>query len=127
MSGAATLPRNTTRQAEGALHGDIARLLHRFTGTVIVLFVLVHVIAQAVLHVPVFGMTKAAAPWLPVMQSQHWVHAALYFSIVFHTLYGLKLLASELGMRIEYRSALWVIVAISALVGLREVLRYAGI
>ena len=38
MSSAATLPRNTTRQAEGPLHGNIARLLHRFTGTVIVLF-----------------------------------------------------------------------------------------
>lgn len=127
MSSAATLPRNTTRQAESPLHGNIARVLHRLTGTVIVLFVLVHVIAQAVLHAPALASLKAVAPWLPVMQSQHWVHAVLYFSIVFHTLYGVKLLATELGFRIEYRNALWSIVAISALVGMREVLRYAGV
>ncbi|MBI3918379.1 MAG: hypothetical protein HY322_15400 [Betaproteobacteria bacterium] len=124
---AATLPRNTTRQSEGLLHGDIARWLHRVSGTVIVVFVLVHVIAQAVLHVPALASVKAGAPWLPAVQSQHWIHAALYFSIVFHTLYGLKLLLSELGMRVDYRISLWAIVAISALFGLREVLRYAGV
>lgn len=124
---AATLPRNTTHQAEGPLHGDIARWLHRVSGTVIVVFVLVHVIAQAVLHVPALASLKTGAPWLPAVQSQHWVHAALYFSIVFHTLYGLKLLTSELGMRVDYRISLWTIVAISALFGLREVLRYAGV
>jgi succinate dehydrogenase/fumarate reductase cytochrome b subunit len=109
MSARATLPRNTTHQA------------------VIVVFVLAHVIAQAVLHAPALAAMKAGAPWLPAVQSQHWVHALLYFSIVFHTLYGLKLLATELGARIDYRAALWLIVAVSALVGLREVLRYAGI
>lgn len=127
MSQGLALPRNTTQQAEKPLYGNIARWLHRITGTVIVLFVLAHVVAQSVLHVPAFAAVKAGAPWLPTVQSQHWVHAILYFSIVFHTLYGLKLLASELGMRIGYRGALWSIVGLSALVGLREVLRYAGI
>lgn len=120
------LPRNTTRQSEGLLLGDVARLLHRITGAVIVAFVLVHVAAQAVLHVPLFTGIKSAMPWLPAAQSQHWVHALLYFSIVFHTLYGLKLLAIELGARIDYRASLWTIVGISALVGLREVARYAS-
>jgi len=124
---AATLPRNTTRQAEGPLHGNIARWLHRITGTVIVVFVLVHVIAQAILRAPALQSMKAGMPWLPLIQSQHWVHAALYFSIVFHTLYGLKLLITELGLRLEYRTSLWAIVAISALFAIREVLRYAGI
>ena len=127
MSQGLTLPRNTTQQAEKPLHGNIARWLHRITGTVIVVFVLVHVIAQSVLHVPALASAKAATPWLPVAQSQHWVHALLYFSIAFHTLYGLKLLVTECGFRIEYRTALWSIVAVSALLGLREVLRYAGI
>jgi succinate dehydrogenase/fumarate reductase cytochrome b subunit len=127
MSQGLVLPRNTTRQAEKPLHGNIARWLHRITGTVIVLFVLVHVIAQSVLHVPALASMKAGAPWLPVVQSQHWVHAILYFSIAFHTLYGIKLLVSELGFRFEYRLWLWGIVAVSALVGLREVLRYAGV
>jgi succinate dehydrogenase/fumarate reductase cytochrome b subunit len=127
MSQGLTLPRNTTRQAEKPLHGNIARWLHRITGTVIVAFVLVHVVAQTILHVPGFASIKAGMPWLPAAQSQHWVHALLYFSIVFHTLYGLKLLVTELGWRMEYRTTLWSIVTLSALVGLREVLRYAGI
>jgi succinate dehydrogenase/fumarate reductase cytochrome b subunit len=122
-----TLPRNTTQQAEKPLHGNIARWLHRITGSVIVLFVLVHVAAQTILHVPAFEALKAGMPWLKTAQSQHWVHALLYFSIAFHTLYGLKLLASETGIRMGYRTPLWSIVALSALVGLREVLRYAGI
>ena len=127
MSQGVALPRNTTQQAEKPLHGNIARWLHRITGTVIVLFVLVHVVAQTILHVPGFSAIKEGMPWLPAAQSQHWVHALLYFSIVFHTLYGLKLLVTEIGFRMEYRVALWSIVTLSALVGLREVLRYAGI
>jgi succinate dehydrogenase/fumarate reductase cytochrome b subunit len=127
MSSALPLPRNTTRQADVALQGEIARVLHRFTGTVIVIFVLVHVIAQAVLHAPALAALKAQAPWLPVVQSQHWVHAVLYFSIVFHTLYGLKLLLTEIGFALDYRKALWSIVAVSSAFALRELLRYAGI
>ncbi len=127
MSQALRLPRNTTQQAEKPLHGNIARWTHRITGTVIVLFVLVHVVAQSILHVPMFLGMKTAMPWLPTVMMQYWVHAILYFSIVFHTLYGLKLLASELGLRLGYRVTFWSIVALSALVGLREVLRYAGI
>jgi len=121
------LPRNTTHQSEGLLIGEVARVLHRASGAVIVVFVLVHVAAQAVLHVPALGGARAAMPWLPALQSQHWIHAALYASIVFHTLHGLRLLASEIGLRIDYRASLWAIVALSALVGLREVARYAGI
>lgn len=121
------LPRNTTRQAEGLIYGDAARMLHRITGAVIVIFVLVHVIAQAVLHVPAFSAMKSAAPWLPVAQSQHWIHAILYFSIVFHTLYGLKLLAMEVGARLDYRASFWAIVALSGAFGLREIVRYVGI
>lgn len=127
MSSSLTLPRNTTQQAEKPLQGNIARWLHRITGTVVVVFVLVHVVAQSILHVPAFAGVKAGMPWLPTVQSQHWVHAVLYFSIVFHTLYGLKLFASETGIRMGYRAPFWSIVALSTLVGLREVLRYAGI
>jgi len=121
------LPRNTTHQSEGLLIGDVARALHRSSGAVIVVFVLVHVAAQAVLHVPALAGARAAMPWLPVVQNQHWVHALLYASIVFHTLHGLRLLATELGMRIDYRASLWAIVGLSALIGLRELARYAGL
>ncbi|RPI44657.1 MAG: hypothetical protein EHM59_12250 [Betaproteobacteria bacterium] len=119
------LPRNTTNQTEGWLVGDIARVLHRVTGGVIVVFVLVHVAAQAALHAPAMAAVKSSVgTWLPIAQSQHWVHAVLYFSLVFHTLYGLRLVASELGARFDYRRSLWVIIGLSALVGLREVARY---
>lgn len=126
MSNAA-LPRNTTRQAEAMLYGDVARRLHRASGAIIIVFVLVHLVVQAVRHVPMFATAKAAAPWLQPLQEQNWIHAILYFAIVFHTLYGLKLLAGELGFRTDYKTAFWVIAGVSGLVALREVLRYAGI
>lgn len=122
-----SLPRNTTRQAESLRYGDLARLLHRASGAIIVLFVLVHVAVQCVRHVPMFAEAKAAAPWLEPLQKQNWIHAILYFSIAFHALYGLKLLLGDIGIRTEYRSAFWGIVGVSLLFGLREVLRYAGV
>lgn len=123
----AALPRNTTRQAEGMLYGEVARRLHRVSGAVIIVFVLVHVVVQAVRHVPMFAAANAAAPWLQALQQQNWVHAILFFCIAFHTFYGLKLLAGELGFNVHYKTAFWAIVGVSALFGLREVLRYAGI
>ncbi len=122
----AKLPRNTTRQAEGLLHGEISRILHRVTGTVIVVFVLVHVLAQGILHVPSLLSLKQSVPWLPAVQSQHWIHALLLFSIVFHTVYGLRLLAADLGLRMPYTASLWTTVAVSAVFGLREIARYGG-
>ena len=98
MSNAA-LPRNTTRQAEGMLYGEVARTLHRVSGAVIIVFVLVHVIVQAVRQAPMFASASAAAPWLQALQEQNWVHAILFFCIAFHTFHGLKLLACELGLR----------------------------
>jgi len=94
---------------------------------VIVVFVFVHVVVQAVNHVPQLTVLKAGAPWLGPLQTQHWIHAILFFSIGFHTLYGLKLLAGELGWRTDYRKSLIVIGTLSGLLGLREVLRYGGI
>jgi succinate dehydrogenase/fumarate reductase cytochrome b subunit len=109
------------------LYGEVARMLHRVSGAVIIVFVLVHVIVQAVRQAPMFASASAAAPWLQALQEQNWVHAILFFCIAFHTFHGLKLLACELGLRIHYQTAFWVVVSVSALFGLREVLRYAGI
>lgn len=118
------LPRDTTRQADGLRHAEIARLLHRFTGTVLTLFVLVHVVVQMVRKVPAFATWKAQAPWLEPLQQQPWIHAVLFFSVAFHTLYGLKLLAGELGVRMDHRRMLWIIVAVSLLPVLWELSRY---
>ena len=121
------LPRNTTHQAEGWRVGEIARILHRLSGAVVIVFVVVHMIGQAALHAPALAAMKpTASAWMPVAQSQHWLHAILYFSLVFHTLHGLRLVASELGVRIPYRGSLLTIIALSTLVGLREVARYVG-
>jgi succinate dehydrogenase/fumarate reductase cytochrome b subunit len=124
---ALSIPRNATHQADGLLYGRVARMVNRLTGIAIVVFVLTHVIAQAVLHAPVFSNLSAALPWLPALTKQNWIHAILMFSIVFHTLYGLRLVAGDLGMRIDYRASWWAIVTLSAAFALRELLRYVGI
>ena len=124
MSRLASLPRDTTRQTQSPLYGNISRLLHRATGSVIVVFVLVHAVVQAVRHAPALAAWNA--PWLEPLQHQAWIHGILYFSIVFHTLYGLRLLAGDLGIRTSYRKTLWV-AAFAGLVFLfREFARYAG-
>ena len=121
-----TLPRNSTRQAETWLVGDVSRLLHRATGVAVVMFVLVHLVVQSIVHVPLFAGMRDAMPWLHPLQNQNWVHAILFFSISFHTLYGLRLLLGDLGFSFDYRRSLWVIVSVSTLFGLRELVRYAG-
>jgi succinate dehydrogenase/fumarate reductase cytochrome b subunit len=126
-TGTLTIPRNSTHQADGMLHGRIARLLNRVTGVAIVVFVMVHVIAQSVMHVPAFAGLRNAAPWLRALTTQNWIHAILLFSIVFHTLYGLRLVAGDLGIRLPYRAAWWTTLGISAVFAAREILRYAGI
>jgi len=127
MSATLQLPRNTTRQAEGYVTGRVARNLNRWSGMIIVAFVLVHVIAEAIRHLPALATANAAMPWLPALQNQPWIHALLYAAIVFHTLYGLKLLAGDLGVRLPYRESLWIIIAVASLTALRELLRYAGL
>ena len=124
---AGTLPRNTTRQAESPLYGQISRVLNRITGIVIVVFVLIHAAAQAVLHAPMFASVKASATWLPAIQSQNWIHALLVFSIVFHTVYGVRLIVAELGWTMDYRFSMWFTTGISAVFAAREILRYVGL
>jgi succinate dehydrogenase/fumarate reductase cytochrome b subunit len=113
MTSQVAIPRNTTRQAEGLRVGQVARMLHRIAGTVVVAFVLVHVVVQAIRHVPPFAGARAAMPWLEPLQHLTLVHAVLFACVTFHTLHGLKLFAGDLGVRVPYRAALWVIVALS--------------
>jgi succinate dehydrogenase/fumarate reductase cytochrome b subunit len=122
-----SIPRNATHQADGLLYGRVARMVSRITGIAIVVFVLTHVIAQAVLHVSAFSNLSAAAPWLPALTKQNWIHAVLMFCILFHTLYGLRLVVGDLGIRLNYRGSWWTIISISAAFAVRELLRYVGI
>jgi succinate dehydrogenase/fumarate reductase cytochrome b subunit len=105
----------------------VSRLTNRFTGVVIVGFVLVHVIVQALLHVEGWRETFGQFAWLYAIQQMPVVHATLYFSIAFHTLYGLKLIAGDLGYTTDYRTSFHLIFGISALFALREIARYVGI
>lgn len=127
MSAVLPLPRNTTRQADTYITGYVARTLNRACGMIVVAFVLVHVVAEAILRVPALAPVNAGLPWLPVVQNQAWVHAILYFCIAFHTLYGLKLLAGDVGLRVPARASFLVIVGIAGLFALRELLRYVGL
>jgi succinate dehydrogenase/fumarate reductase cytochrome b subunit len=121
-----SIPRNATHQADGLLYGRAARIVNRLTGIAIVVFVLTHVIAQAVLHVPAFSNLSAAVPWLPTLTKQNWIHSILMFCILFHTLYGLRLVAGDLGIRVNYRGSWWAIISISTIFAIRELLRYVG-
>jgi len=125
VSRAIAIPRNTTRQAEGALVGNVARLAHRISGAIVVVFVLVHVVVQMIRHVPLFAPASAAMPWLEPLQHLVAVHALLYGAVAFHTLYGLRLMAGELGFASPYRGSLYVIGAASVAAALLAFLPHA--
>src|SRR5512138_1200137 len=127
MSGRTVRPRNGTHQADALLYGNLSRMINRLTGTVIVAFVLVHVVVQALLHVSGWREHFGQFAWLHSMQQWPFVHAILFFSIAFHTLYGLKLLAGDLGYATDYRKSFHVITTTSLLVSLRELARYVGL
>jgi succinate dehydrogenase/fumarate reductase cytochrome b subunit len=118
MDRSIAIPRNTTRQAEGALLGNVARLAHRISGAIVVVFVLMHVVVQMIRHVPLFAPLNAAMPWLGPLQHIAVVHAVLYAAVAFHTLYGLRLMAGEVGFSVPYRASLYGIGGASVLVGL---------
>ena len=125
MNRAIAIPRNTTRQAEGPLLGNVARLLHRASGAFIVAFVLVHVVVQMIRHVPLFAPVSATMPWLVPLQQIAVVHALLYAAVAFHTLHGLRLMAGELGFAVPYRGAFYGSVVASVAVGLLAFLPHA--
>jgi len=124
---AAILPRNSTRQADALRYGNIARLTNRITGVVIVGFVTVHVLVQAMVHSGWFGEAVARSQFLLDLQQVPLVHAILFFSIAFHTLWGMKLFLGDLGYVYHYKTSLFVVGGIASLFALREALRYVGL
>jgi len=128
MIGRATvrLPRDTSRQGQGILYGRLAQKLNRWSGIIILAFVIVHLAVQAIVHVTILRPMKDAMPWLIPIQNVPAVHAVLYAAIVFHTLYGFRLIAADLGWPINYRASFWIVAVPSALIGIRELLNYVG-
>lgn len=128
MIGRATvhLPRDTSRQGQGILYGLLAQKLNRWSGIIILAFVIAHLVVQAIAHVTILRPMKDAMPWLIPIQNVPAVHAVLYAAIVFHSLYGFRLIAADFGWSINYRASFWITAVPSALVGIRELLNYVG-
>ncbi len=118
---AVRLPRDSTRQAEGLLLGEIGRVLNRWSGLVILAFVAVHVVGQAALRVDALYPLLTVAPLLASFQGDAWVRALLFASATYHSLYGARLIALELGARLSQRGSLVTTIAAALAVALREV------
>ena len=121
------LPRKGSRHSEGLMYGKLAVALNRGAGLFVVAFLIVHVLAESILNIPSLSTIKNATPWLPAAQHLPVVHGVLFAAITFHTLYGYKLIAMDMGARFDFRKSLWIICGISLLVFAREVLRYVGV
>lgn len=119
------LPRDSTRQAEGILYGAVGRQLNRWTGIYIVGFVVVHVINEATLRIQPRPDVLVALHALDVevwaRAALHSIEGLLYFAVGFHFLYGLKLIAMDLGARLDVRTTFWGIVALAAIPGVWQV------
>jgi succinate dehydrogenase/fumarate reductase cytochrome b subunit len=127
IAGTTRLPRDTTRQSQSIVYGHAGMWLHRWSGLVIVGFAIVHVVVQAITQVTWLAPVGASAPWLKPIQNIPLVHGVVFASVAYHTLYGFKLIALDLGAKLNVRTSFWVIVAISAAIFLREILRYVGL
>jgi succinate dehydrogenase/fumarate reductase cytochrome b subunit len=106
------LPRDSTRQSQGILYGPLSKRINRSCGGVIIAFVIVHVVGLAVVYWGALKPVLHALPWLDGVNHRTWFHA-IYFvvfpAVVFHTLYSLKLIAMDFGLRLSYRTSFWTI------------------
>lgn len=114
------LPRDSTRQVEGLLLGEIGRVLNRWSGLVILAFVAVHVVGQAALRADALYPLLTVAPLLASLQLDVWVRALLFASAAYHSLYGARLIALELGARLSQRGSLVTAIVAALAVALRE-------
>ena len=115
------LPRDTTRQSQGPVYGWLSKLINRITGLIIVGFLALHVGGLAVVHVGFLRPVLDLVPWLADVAEQSWFnvfYAFLFVAITFHTLYSLKLIAMDLGLRVHYKTSFWVISVLSIAAGL---------
>ena len=117
------LPRDTTRQSERLLYGDFARILNRWSGILILIYLAMHLLGQGAqaLNVPFPASTFLAFfQYLPV------VRAILFAAIAFHFFYGVNLIALDLGTRIDYRVSFLAILALAILTAIWQVRQYIG-
>lgn len=123
------LPRDTTRQSRSILYGPLSKRINRICGSFIVAFVVVHVVGVAVVYWSALKPVLDLMPWLDGVNHRGWfraVYALLFPAVVFHTVYSLKLVAMDLGLRIHYRASFWTISALSVAAGLWGVFGYVS-
>lgn len=118
------LPRDTTRQSETLLYGVWAYRMNRWSGLLIVAYLLLHLLGQAVLNVEGLRGFLPAFVFFSVFQYLPWVRAVLFASITFHLFYGLNLIALDLGARLKYRMSFWTISVLAMLSAIWELMRY---
>lgn len=107
-----TMPRDSTRQSTGILYGRLSKRVNRIAGSIIVAFVLVHVVGLSVVYWSALRPVLHALPWLNGIQFQPWFHVIYVFlfpAVVYHTLYSLKLIVMDFGVRVGYRWTFWTI------------------
>lgn len=115
------LPRDTTRQSQGVLYGRWSKRINRICGSLLVLFLIVHVVGLAVVYWDALRPVLDVFPWLEGVNERTWfrgVYAVLFPAIAFHTLYSLKLIAMDFGLRINYKVSFWVISVLAVASGL---------
>ena len=117
------LPRDTTRQSEMPLYGELARTLNRWSGLIILFYLVLHLLGQAGLT---WSRTPSGFGYLAFFQYVPWVRSVLFSAITFHFVYGLNLIALDLGTRIDYRISFLTISAFAIFTGIWEARHYIG-
>jgi succinate dehydrogenase/fumarate reductase cytochrome b subunit len=115
------LPRDTTRQSQGIVYGQLSKRINRISGSFLVLFVMVHVVGLAVVYWEPLKPILHLVPWLDGVDRRPWfrgVYALVFSAVGYHTLYSLKLIAMDFGWRVSYRVSFWTISALSIGAGL---------
>jgi succinate dehydrogenase/fumarate reductase iron-sulfur protein len=121
---AVRFPRDSTHQTEGVLYGQLFQTLNRWTGLLIFAFLTVHLVGQGFLRIEALRPVLLLSPGALTLQQLPWVRALLFAAIAFHFGQGLRLIALDLGARLDHRPSFWTIAGTSALVGLWEIGRY---
>jgi succinate dehydrogenase/fumarate reductase cytochrome b subunit len=119
-----SLPRVTTRQSETMLYGAVASRINRWSGIMILAYLSLHLVGQAILNVREFRGLFSVLGFLAVFQYEPWVRAILFSSIMFHLLFGVYLIALDLGVRLRYRISILAITALATLTAIWELLPY---
>ncbi|MEX2534557.1 MAG: hypothetical protein WD273_03070 [Trueperaceae bacterium] len=120
--GRVRLPRDRSRRAESFSVARLGRLLYRYSGAVLGAFVLLHVLGQGFLRIPALRAIspEVGSSFLAYLQHVPVVRGVVFFAVVFHFLYGLRIMLSEVGWRSAHRPAVAGTVVLALIAGVWE-------